>query len=177
MEATKNTPMAKSFKWLMVMLIPLLSISLTSCGNENDKPDNKTNSDEVDSTTISRLWKQNASWDRVSQYFLLLADGTCRHSFTGIGAMEENGHRSYDETTKTLTTDCSNYMWQVSLITPDSWAGLGFKYSKSDSYTPLSDESAFCRLLYWGNPKMKIRDWIITILRHIVCWNIMVFKY
>lgn len=51
--------MAKLFKWLMVFLIPLIGTTVTSCGDDNDEPDNPntqtTVSEEILINTYSGL--------------------------------------------------------------------------------------------------------------------------
>lgn len=45
----QTKPMAKLFKWLMVLFIPLFSLTLTSCGGDDkDEPDNPNNNSSYD---------------------------------------------------------------------------------------------------------------------------------
>lgn len=74
--------MANLFKWLMVLFIPLLSLTLTSCGGDaQDEPDNPNNNSSYDIPGTIELAMANTGNDKA---------GICPSGYTTLYVNEEN---------------------------------------------------------------------------------------
>jgi len=61
MDATKKTKLMKKLsKWLMVLFIPLFSLTLTACGGDDkDEPDNPNPKDNITKDFLIGKWSTN----------------------------------------------------------------------------------------------------------------------
>ncbi|MCM1452295.1 MAG: lipocalin family protein [Clostridium sp.] len=96
--------MAKLFKWLMVMLIPLFSLTFASCGD--DDKDEPGTSDKTEMLLIGE-WSKNVSY---GYHWVFLGNGT------GYDAVVGDSYYTIDETFK----------WSVKGTTLTiNWEGAG----------------------------------------------------
>lgn len=148
MDATKKRLMTKLFKLLMVLLIPLFSLTVTSCGDgdddENkDEPNNPTtlNSTFLIGTWIyeydeTGLWSDHAhvsaelTFKKDGQYYFKKNYTTSSYTYTE----EEIGTYSYRK--EKLSTQFSLYSNGV------------FALKSSDSYDILFDEYTSKLVIY-----------------------------
>ena len=131
MERQNSMLMAKVFKWLMVLLIPLLSLTITSCGDDKDEPI-ESGTENAEAKKFIGTWHSDASSGGT---WTFNADGTCKFSYNST----YKGEWSYSAESKVLTTTILNWNWEIYAISENSWtgkhlAGRGstFTYSRSN---------------------------------------------
>lgn len=109
--------MAKTFKWLMVLLIPLFSLTIiTSCGDDKDEPI-ESGTQNAEAKKFIGTWYSSVE----RHYFKFNDDGTC--VFTTRDGSKYTGEWNYSAEAKVLTTTLFLWNWEVYVISENSWTG------------------------------------------------------